>query len=350
VAGSAGLAAPSAAALEAPAGWSLSRRGALSVLVPPERDSRNVVLLVPAAEAASGEQAVARLWRELEEAPPPLQAEAPLPDALGWVERRTLTYTDGAGGADAGRSVTLLRQRSATHWSLVLQDLSAANAERRDAAVQEVVGSMEAPGYQRESFASRRALFLEGARLAALRAFVEGARRELQVPRVALAILQKDRVVLAEGFGERKLGEGQRPDADTLFMVASTTKPLTSLMAARLVDQGRLAWSAPVRPLLPQLQLADPAAADQLQVRHLFCACSAVCWSWSLMGAPRRKGSWPKRCRPQGPSGRPWPRGSPCPPIPCWRHAWPATTAARIWAPSRCGSRGGKPSSISAGP
>ncbi|MFM7465405.1 MAG: serine hydrolase domain-containing protein [Cyanobium sp.] len=276
MAGSAGLAAPSAAALEAPAGWSLSRRGALSVLVPPERDSHIVVLLVPAAKAANGEQAVARLWRELGVTPPPLQGEAPLPDALGWVERRALTYAAGAGEADAGRRVTLLRQRSPTHWSLVLQDLSAANAERRAAAVLEVVGSVEAPGYQRESFAGRRALPLDGARLATLRAFVEQARRELLVPGVALAIVQKDRVVLAEGFGERKLGGGQRPDANTLFMVASTTKPLTSLMAARLVDQGRLAWSAPVRPLLPQLQLADPAAADQLQVRHLFCACSGV--------------------------------------------------------------------------
>ena len=267
---------PAAEALEAPPAWSLSRRGALTLLEPPERDSRLVVLLLPIAAAASGEQAVSRFWRELGEAAPPLQGEVPLPDALGWVERRELTYGPVASDAEASRSVVLIRQRSATHWSFVLQDLSAATAERRAAAVQEVVGGLEAPGYLRESFAGRRALPLAGTRLAELRGFVERARRELQVPGVALAILQKDRVVLAEGFGERRLGGGQRPDADTLFMVASTTKPLTSLMAARLVDQGRLAWSAPVRPLLPQLQLADPEAVDRLQVRHLFCACSGV--------------------------------------------------------------------------
>ncbi len=131
-------------------------------------------------------------------------------------------------------------------------------------------------GQTPESLAGRPAAALEGARLAALNAFVEKARQQLQVPGVAVGILQGDRVVLARGYGVRRLGLNHRPDADTLFMVGSASKPLTSLLMARLVDQGRLSWSTPVAQLLPELRLADPALTAQLQARHLLCACSGV--------------------------------------------------------------------------
>lgn len=279
---------PATGALQAPAGWTISRRGDLTVLVPPENDSRIVVLQVPASAMTSGEQAVAELWRQLGEVPPPPLGDAPLPAELGWKERRAVTYSSGS------RSVVLIRQHSNTHWGLVLQDLSAANAERRAAAVQMVVDSVQAPAYTRESFAGRRAQPLTASHQNTLRAFVEKARKELKVPGVALAIMQKGRVVMAEGFGEQRLGSGQRVDGDTLFMVGSTTKPLTSLLAARLVDEGRLDWNAAIGPLLPELQLEDPAAAGRLQVRHLFCACS---------GVPRRDIPWALNRDVQTPEG-----------------------------------------------
>jgi len=270
---------PKPAALEVPAGWSLSRRGALTLLVPPERDSRIALLLVPAAQAASGEQSVVQFWGELEETPPPLQGESPLPDGLGWVERRSLLYAPSG----SGHSLTLILQRSERFWSLVLLDLSDAVADRRDPAVQQILESVQAPGFVPESFAGRRAAPLEGERRQLLSEFVAKAQRQLQVPGVAVGVLQNDRLVLAEGHGERRLGEGVRPDADTLFMVGSTTKPLTSLLLARLVDQGRLGWDTPVRQVLPELKLGDPALTVALQVKHLLCACS---------GVPRRDLLW----------------------------------------------------------
>lgn len=270
---------PKPAALEVPAGWSLSRRGALTLLVPPERDSRIALLLVPAAQAASGEQSVVQFWGELEETPPPLQGESPLPDGLGWVERRSLLYAPSG----SGHSPTLILQRSERFWSLVLLDLSDAVADRRGVAVQQILESVQAPGFVSESFAGRRAAPLEGERRQLLSEFVAKAQRQLQVPGVVVGVLQNDRLVLAEGHGERRLGEGVRPDADTLFMVGSTTKPLTSLLLARLVDQGRLAWDTPVRQVLPELRLGDPDLTAALQVKHLLCACS---------GVPRRDLLW----------------------------------------------------------
>ena len=58
--------------------------------------------------------------------------------------------------------------------------------------------------------------------------------------------------------------------------VASVTKPMTSTMAATLVDDGRVGWDTPVVELLPDFALADPALTARLTVADLFCACTGV--------------------------------------------------------------------------
>lgn len=43
------------------------------------------------------------------------------------------------------------------------------------------------------------------------------------------------------GYGETGLHPGDTPDGDTLFEIASVTKPLTALLLAQLVARGELA-------------------------------------------------------------------------------------------------------------
>jgi CubicO group peptidase (beta-lactamase class C family) len=59
-------------------------------------------------------------------------------------------------------------------------------------------------------------------------------------------------------------------------MIGSTTKALTSLMMARLVDQGKMAWSTPVTSLLPGFSLADAAVTRQLEMRHTVSASTGM--------------------------------------------------------------------------
>jgi CubicO group peptidase (beta-lactamase class C family) len=55
----------------------------------------------------------------------------------------------------------------------------------------------------------------------------------------------------------RELGKPDAVDADTLFMIASNTKALTTLMLARMVDQKRFGWDTPVTQVLPSFKLGD---------------------------------------------------------------------------------------------
>jgi CubicO group peptidase (beta-lactamase class C family) len=58
------------------------------------------------------------------------------------------------------------------------------------------------------------------------------------IPGVALALVERGRVVFEGGLGVRELGKPDPVDAHTRFMIASNTKGMTTLLLAALVDQG----------------------------------------------------------------------------------------------------------------
>src|SRR5262249_2064413 len=74
----------------------------------------------------------------------------------------------------------------------------------------------------------------------------------------------------------RELGKPATIDGDTLFMIASNTKALTTLLLARLVDQKKLDWTTHVTEILPQFKLGDADTTRQVEVEHLICACTGM--------------------------------------------------------------------------
>ncbi len=102
-----------------------------------------------------------------------------------------------------------------------------------------------------------------------LNAYVENVRKLFEVPGIALAIVKDGKVIVAQGYGVRKLGEPTPVDAQTLFGIASNTKAFTATALALLVEEGKLEWDAPVINYLPWFQLSDPYVTRELTVRDL---------------------------------------------------------------------------------
>jgi len=98
----------------------------------------------------------------------------------------------------------------------------------------------------------------DAARAAALDAFIRGAMQTYGVPGAAVAVVHGDRVVLLRGYGVRKVGATARVDADTIFHLASNTKPFTAAALGVQVDAGKLGWDDPVVDHLPEFALYDP--------------------------------------------------------------------------------------------
>ncbi|MCI0573757.1 MAG: serine hydrolase [Myxococcaceae bacterium] len=76
-------------------------------------------------------------------------------------------------------------------------------------------------------------------------------------------------VVLAKGYGVRRLGEAARVTPDTLFGIASNSKAFTAAALAMLVDEGRLQWDDRVVDHLPAFQMHDPYVTRELTIRDL---------------------------------------------------------------------------------
>jgi CubicO group peptidase (beta-lactamase class C family) len=90
-----------------------------------------------------------------------------------------------------------------------------------------------------------------------------------QVPGLAIAVVQNGKVLLARGYGVRRLGGAAPVDAATDFQIASNTKAFTTALLAQLVDSGQLAWDDPVTKYLPWFQLSDPWVTREFTIRDL---------------------------------------------------------------------------------
>ncbi len=105
--------------------------------------------------------------------------------------------------------------------------------------------------------------------LADFDAYVERARRDWEVPGLAVAVVRNDSVVFLRGYGLRALGTADSVDAHTLFANGSTTKAFTALAAALLADEGRLRWDDAAADLVPGFAVRDPVATRELTLRDL---------------------------------------------------------------------------------
>lgn len=102
-----------------------------------------------------------------------------------------------------------------------------------------------------------------------LDAWVARAMKTFEVPGIGLAIVLDGKVVVAKGFGVRKLGAPEPVNSQTLFGIASNTKVFTATALGLLVEEGRIEWDAPVVRYLPAFQMWDPFVTRELTVRDL---------------------------------------------------------------------------------
>ena len=95
--------------------------------------------------------------------------------------------------------------------------------------------------------------------------------KTFEVPGLGLAVVKDGQVVLAKGYGVKKLGEPAPVDAQTLFGIASNTKLFTAVALGMLVDEGKISWDSRVVDCLPEFMMHDPYVTREMMVKDLLC-------------------------------------------------------------------------------
>ena len=95
--------------------------------------------------------------------------------------------------------------------------------------------------------------------------------KQTGVPGIAIAVVHRDQVLLCRGFGVREAGKPEPIDADTVFQLASVSKPMSSTILAALVGEGRIDWDDRVIDHDPGFRMYLPFVTREVRLRDFLC-------------------------------------------------------------------------------
>ncbi len=108
--------------------------------------------------------------------------------------------------------------------------------------------------------------------LAALPAIIKRYKDQTDVPGVAIAVVYDGKVRYLEGLGDRQVGKPESVDPDTVFQLASVSKPISSTVVAAAFTKklSSIGWDDPVRTVLPDFLLSDSWVNSHVTPADLF--------------------------------------------------------------------------------
>jgi CubicO group peptidase (beta-lactamase class C family) len=247
-----------------PMGWVVDEAAGALTLVGPEGDIR--VLYAVAPKTGGPAHIAAHAWRMVDDGFDwPLVNHAETASTTGWEAVHEMTY--GIPAAHGRCALAVLRTLNERAYVNLVWGTKA-SLSRRLAQIGEIIEAWRPDGIADVDLVAREPVVWSAKESEALNGFMDAAMQDLKIPGAAMAIVQNGEIVFARGFGVTSVDDPSPVTTETRFMIGSTTKSLTTLMMARLVELGRFAWTTPVTDLLPGFALADPEVTAKLQMRH----------------------------------------------------------------------------------
>jgi CubicO group peptidase (beta-lactamase class C family) len=107
---------------------------------------------------------------------------------------------------------------------------------------------------------------------------VKRAMEQTGVPGISVAVVFDDRVLYQNGYGVRSTETKAPVQAETVFQIASLSKPVSATIMAGLVGGGKwnkygkgtFAWEDPIIKYAPNVVLSDPWVTEHVTFKDLF--------------------------------------------------------------------------------
>jgi len=108
------------------------------------------------------------------------------------------------------------------------------------------------------------------AALPGLDAIVADVLARTAVPGIAVGIVHGDEVIYLKGYGLRQAGGEEAVDADTIFQIASVSKPFAATAVAAVIGDGKITWDSRIADLDPSFRMKDPWVTREVTLRDAF--------------------------------------------------------------------------------
>lgn len=257
-----------------PESWQYSVQEAHHELNSPENDTKIYLIECPSnAELLEAiiHQAWCQIYPDFEYKP---KQKIAAENQEGWEKSVTIIYETPTSESRMMIGAANLFQGQA---HIILCNGSNAGFSRRSAEIMQIIGSWKPSNFQTPDLNNNEVKSWTEEDKNEFDAFVQHAMKELKVPGASIAIVHRDKGVIYQNcFGVKQIGMDEPVTLDTPFMIGSTTKPLTSLMMAMLVDRKQLQWDTPITSILPQFKLGDAATTRKLNLRHTVSASTGM--------------------------------------------------------------------------
>ena len=92
---------------------------------------------------------------------------------------------------------------------------------------------------------------------------------DVGVPGLAIALIRDGQVVWTQGYGVANVFTRRPVTAESIFEVASISKPIAAYAALQLVDRGMISLDEPVASYLQEPWLPSSPQANAITLRHL---------------------------------------------------------------------------------
>jgi CubicO group peptidase (beta-lactamase class C family) len=120
-------------------------------------------------------------------------------------------------------------------------------------------------------------------RLTGLDTFINRVLKDWHAAGCAVAVVEKNKVIYAKGFGYRDWEKKIPATENTQFAIGSCSKAFTSSLLGMLVKDGKLDLDKPVHDYLPELKFYNDHLTNHITARDMMC---------HRTGLPRHDLSW----------------------------------------------------------
>lgn len=95
--------------------------------------------------------------------------------------------------------------------------------------------------------------------------YIQAEMETQQIPGMSVAVVRDGEIVLEKGYGFANLEDSAPAGKDTVYRLASVTKPFMAMALMKMVEEGRLSLDDPVGKYLPDL----PASWKPIPIKNL---------------------------------------------------------------------------------